>query len=194
MPPSAPPCWSSSSRRAAADRLFAAARAAGGRARRRTIVPLSATRMSPLPLAAYSATRMSPALSGTAGACGAPLGAADSAGGRARAVGPVGHPVNSSRSGLLAGTNGAVGVFPETGAVSIPERMITRVIPASLRVPAADRYPHGSHTRRGARVVESGGLENRCVGNPCTEGSNPSPSASEPQSRIRSGGAAFVVG
>jgi hypothetical protein len=26
-------------------------------------------------------------------------------------------------------------------------------------------------------VVESGGLENRCVGNPCTEGSNPSPSA-----------------
>ena len=36
-----------------------------------------------------------------------------------------------------------------------------------------------SHARRGARVVESGGLENRCVGNPCTEGSNPSPSASE---------------
>ena len=27
-------------------------------------------------------------------------------------------------------------------------------------------------------MVESGGLENRCVGNPCTEGSNPSPSAS----------------
>ena len=26
-------------------------------------------------------------------------------------------------------------------------------------------------------MVESGGLENRCVGNPCTEGSNPSPSA-----------------
>ena len=29
-------------------------------------------------------------------------------------------------------------------------------------------------------MVESGGLENRCVGNPCTEGSNPSPSASAP--------------
>jgi hypothetical protein len=29
-------------------------------------------------------------------------------------------------------------------------------------------------------VVESGGLENRCVGNPCTEGSNPSPSAHYP--------------
>ncbi len=27
-------------------------------------------------------------------------------------------------------------------------------------------------------MVESGGLENRCVGNPCSEGSNPSPSAS----------------
>ena len=31
---------------------------------------------------------------------------------------------------------------------------------------------------RGARVVESGGLENRCGGSPATEGSNPSPSAS----------------
>ena len=40
-----------------------------------------------------------------------------------------------------------------------------------------NRYPPQSRTRRGARVVESGGLENRCVGNPCTEGSNPSPSA-----------------
>src|SRR3954466_10497688 len=30
---------------------------------------------------------------------------------------------------------------------------------------------------RGAGVVERGGLENRCAGNPCTEGSNPSPSA-----------------
>jgi integrase len=29
-------------------------------------------------------------------------------------------------------------------------------------------------------VVERGGLENRCAGNPCTEGSNPSPSAVEP--------------
>ena len=45
------------------------------------------------------------------------------------------------------------------------------------RPPALTRYPHRSHARRGARVVESGGLENRCVGNPCTEGSNPSPSA-----------------
>jgi hypothetical protein len=29
-------------------------------------------------------------------------------------------------------------------------------------------------------VVERGGLENRCVGNPCTEGSNPSLSARRP--------------
>ena len=34
-------------------------------------------------------------------------------------------------------------------------------------------------SRRGARVVESGGLENRCAGNR-TEGSNPSPSAHRP--------------
>ena len=34
-----------------------------------------------------------------------------------------------------------------------------------------------TRSRRGARVVESGGLENRCAGNPGTEGSNPSPSA-----------------
>ena len=40
----------------------------------------------------------------------------------------------------------------------------------------ADRYPP-DRSRRGARVVESGGLENRCTGNPGTEGSNPSPSA-----------------
>ncbi len=37
--------------------------------------------------------------------------------------------------------------------------------------------------RRGARVVESGGLENRCRGNPSTEGSNPSPSASSYRAR-----------
>ena len=37
--------------------------------------------------------------------------------------------------------------------------------------------------RRGAGVVERGGLENRCGGNPSTEGSNPSPSASEPAIR-----------
>ena len=52
------------------------------------------------------------------------------------------------------------------------------------RSPTLTRYPPESHARRGARVVESGGLENRCVGNPCTEGSNPSPSASEPESRL----------
>ena len=60
-----------------------------------------------------------------------------------------------------------------------------RGAPARLlrRSAALTRYPPESHARRGARVVESGGLENRCVGNPCTEGSNPSPSASEPESR-----------
>ena len=41
---------------------------------------------------------------------------------------------------------------------------------------AATRY-RLCRSRRGARVVESGGLENRCAGNR-TEGSNPSPSAS----------------
>ena len=34
-------------------------------------------------------------------------------------------------------------------------------------------------------MVESGGLENRCRGNPSTEGSNPSPSAYPPGGRIR---------
>ena len=52
---------------------------------------------------------------------------------------------------------------------------------------ALNRYPPESHTRRGARVVESGGLENRCVGNPCTEGSNPSPSASSRDSAAAAG-------
>ena len=52
-----------------------------------------------------------------------------------------------------------------------PARLLRRSAPLT-------RYPPESHARRGARVVESGGLENRCVGNPCTEGSNPSPSAS----------------
>ena len=38
--------------------------------------------------------------------------------------------------------------------------------------------------RRGARVVESGGLENRCTGNPGTVGSNPTPSAFVAVSRL----------
>ena len=37
-------------------------------------------------------------------------------------------------------------------------------------------------------MVESGGLENRCIGNPGTEGSNPSPSASESSSCRDAGG------
>ena len=55
---------------------------------------------------------------------------------------------------------------------------VTRSVP-SLVAPRA-------RPRRGARVVESGGLENRCVGNPCTEGSNPSPSAFSRVQRARS--------
>ena len=53
-----------------------------------------------------------------------------------------------------------------------------RALAGLLRVPGGRQIATlpGS-PRRGARVVESGGLENRCVGNPCTEGSNPSPSA-----------------
>ena len=42
-------------------------------------------------------------------------------------------------------------------------------------------------------MVESGGLENRCVGNPCTEGSNPSPSASGPRPRHPSAGCRFEL-
>src|SRR3954469_9452108 len=38
-----------------------------------------------------------------------------------------------------------------------------------------------THSWRGAGVVERGGLENRCAGNPRTEGSNPSLSASPHQ-------------
>ena len=52
--------------------------------------------------------------------------------------------------------------------------LLRRLLPvSSLALP----LPCTVAPRRGARVVESGGLENRCVGNPCTEGSNPSPSA-----------------
>ena len=46
--------------------------------------------------------------------------------------------------------------------------------------PHAPGYPAPSSWKgpwRGAGVVERGGLENRCSGNPATEGSNPSPSA-----------------
>ena len=54
-------------------------------------------------------------------------------------------------------------------------RPATRVRGAAarlLRRPAPlSRYPQPSpHARRGARVVESGGLENRCAGNPCYRG------------------------
>src|SRR3954468_6050106 len=41
-----------------------------------------------------------------------------------------------------------------------------------------------THSWRGAGVVERGGLENRCTGNPRTEGSNPSPSASMSVARL----------
>ena len=53
-----------------------------------------------------------------------------------------------------------------------------------LRRPPALIATLTASPRRGARVVESGGLENRCVGNPCTEGSNPSPSASRRDSAM----------
>ena len=47
------------------------------------------------------------------------------------------------------------------------------------------RYAYGAHaphpTRRGGRVVECGGLENRFTRNPGDEGSNPSSSASQNQ-------------
>ena len=52
-------------------------------------------------------------------------------------------------------------------------RLVLRRAARSLGFATAPR----ARPRRGAGVVERGGLENRCVGNPCTEGSNPSPSA-----------------
>jgi hypothetical protein len=64
---------------------------------------------------------------------------------------------------------------------------------AKPRCKAKRRYPSQPRqgSWRGAGVVERGGLENRCRGNPPTEGSNPSPSAEVPRSLV---GAGFRAG
>ena len=66
---------------------------------------------------------------------------------------------------------------PKIGSVNLRALRLQLRAGLRLRLVTSQRQLITKFPRRGAGAVERGALEMRCAGNPCTQGSNPCPSA-----------------